>query len=148
VFRISLSTSYSYYTEVLGYLYQQFSSILKFPTLEERKKNGKNFYDYLVTVVLDGTEQMVVCPKNKLIENGVYSGKYQQHTFTKLIACSPNGIIYYIGNSYAGSLNDKNLYDIKENWIHEKLEPYETIVADKGFFGKTKQKKTIKLELI
>lgn len=135
VFRISLSMSYAYFSEVIEYLYNQLSPSITIPTLNERKKNGKIFYDYFVTVVLDGTEQMVVAPKNKFIENGVYSGKYQQHTFTKLIACSSNGKFYFIGNSYAGSLNDKNLYDIKENWIHQKLESYETIAADKGFLG-------------
>jgi hypothetical protein len=53
-----------------------------------------------------------------------------------LIGCAPlNGRIYFVGKSFGGSLSDKNLYDLPDNWIHQKLESFETIIADKGFRG-------------
>ena len=70
------------------------------------------------------------------IEDISFIGKYQQHTLTKLIGVGMNGTIWFVGPSYEGSMNDKNLYDLPENWIHQRLKQHETIGADAGFKGK------------
>lgn len=112
------------------------SPSIRIPSYDERLKESIHFYGYQIAIAIDGSEQEVVNPLDKEIENGVFSGKYLSHTFTLLIGCSPtSGYIYFLGPSYCGSLNDKNLYNIPENWVHSQLREHETIIADKGFRG-------------
>jgi hypothetical protein len=93
------------------------------------------FHNKVIVIVVDGSEQKVQCPKSKLYEQLVYSGKKRQHSFTLLLACSPQGRIYFISKSYPGSYNDVMLFNFPENYFWHELDREEFIAADKGFIG-------------
>ncbi|KAL9646313.1 hypothetical protein ABK040_014466, partial [Willaertia magna] len=100
-----------------------------------REKFIVNFNGASFSVLFDGSEQQISVSKEKNIEQVTYSGKKKLHTFTKLVACSPNGFIYFISSSYAGSKNDQQIYNMEENHIHTSLKAHEFIGANKGFTG-------------
>lgn len=113
-----------------------FDQCLQFPKLRtQREKNNVNFRGQKVSVIVDGTEQEIYLSSNKMIERATYSGKKHKHTFTKLIACSPNGIIYFISQSYNGSKNDLQLAEFPENSFYKFLDLDEWIGADAGYRG-------------
>ncbi len=43
-----------------------------------------------------------------------FSGKKCKHTFTKMIACSPFGHIYFVSRSYVGSKNDQSVFNMPD----------------------------------
>jgi len=90
-----------------------------------------------IVAIVDGTEQQVYSAIDKLNERARYSGKKRLHTFTLLIVCSPQGKIYWISDSYNGSLNDKNLVDLAENreFFQQNFKQHEWIAGDLGFKG-------------
>jgi len=78
-------------------------------------------------------------PNNRFIDHQIqqfhYSGKKAKHTLSLLFACSPKGKIYWISDSYAGSLNDQGIYNIPENQLHKFIAPDNGILCDAGFSG-------------
>jgi len=104
-----------------------------FRNKDERLRMSRDFHGRVVTVVIDGTEQQVQISRSKFIEQACYSGKKNLHTFTLMIAVSPNGRIYYVSPSYTGSKNDLKVYSFTENQIHLHLDQDEYIMADGGY---------------
>ncbi len=88
-----------------------------------------------ITVIGDGTEQQISTALDKFIEQFTYSEKKAKHTFTLLIACSPDGDVYLVSLSYPGSKNDINVYDMEENLIHRHIIKAEWVMFDKGYSG-------------
>jgi len=86
-----------------------------------------------ITVCIDGSEQQIYKPSDSGIEEFHYSGKKAKHTITLLLACSPKGKIYWISNSYPGSMNDQGLFNLTENQFHLFLAPDNGILCDAGF---------------
>ncbi len=54
----------------------------------------------------------------RIFKQATFSRKKKKHTYTVMIAISPEGHIYFISLSYPGSKNDFNIYNIPENHIH------------------------------
>jgi hypothetical protein len=53
------------------------------------------------------------------------------HSLLLLLGCSPHGKIYYISQSFAGSINDQAALNITK--VHTKLSTSEGILCDAGF---------------
>jgi len=51
------------------------------------------------------------------------------------LACSTKGRIYFLSNSYPGSVNDQAAYNQPENQLHLKIPSDEGILCDAGFVG-------------
>ena len=76
---------------------------------------------FSIVMVIDGTEKEVVTSTTKKKTTITYSGKKNYHTFTKLIGVGLNGHIWYVSPSYGEHLNDLNLVDFPEIFIHKKF---------------------------
>jgi len=107
------------------------------PNIVDRAKHTILFQDNIkkrvvpITMCIDGSEQEVCKCSNKSLNEYYYSGKKAMHTLLLLLGCSPHGKIYYISQSFAGSLNDQAALNITK--LHTKLTPSEGIVCDAGF---------------
>lgn len=72
---------------------------------------------------------------DQYIQKSTYSGKKKYNTFTKLIAVTKEGFIWFISKSFPGSLNDINLCNFPSNKIYKSLSKDEKIAGDEGFKG-------------
>ena len=72
---------------------------------------------------------------DEFIEKATFSGKKRYHTFTKLIAVTKEGYIWFISKSFPGANNDINLCNFPSNQIFKCLSKNEKIAADEGFKG-------------
>ncbi len=59
-----------------------------------------------------------------------HSGKKRKHTFTKLIAVSLYGHLYFVSESEVGSMNDISVYNLTGNCLHGNLKDDEWLMAD------------------
>lgn len=109
--------------------------MIVWPNRAIRMNKSIRFRGWDLVVVIDGCEQRVKIPSDKLNERSLYSGKKRTHTFTVMLACAPDGTIYFLSCSYNGSKNDMNIYEMSENQIHRGMMSDEAIVADKGYVG-------------
>lgn len=85
-----------------------------------------------LTIVIDNSEQQIAKFSDKLSEQFHYSSKKKLHTLSKLLACAPNGRIYFLSSSYAGSQSDLQIYYYQENRVHKYLDEEEHVGADGG----------------
>ena len=61
-----------------------------------------------------------------------------------MVASSPKGHIYFVSNSYVGSKNDMNVFQMPENRLDRRLSSNEWLMVDKGYKGDWKlNKRTI-----
>jgi len=111
-------------------------------TIKISNSKHKRLYDIqwcnttrTITICVDGSEQQIYRPSESTVEEFHYSGKKAKHTLSLLLACSPKGKIYWISDSYAGSLNDQGIYNIPENQLHKFIAPDNGILCDAGFSG-------------
>jgi hypothetical protein len=101
-----------------------------------------------MTTIIDGTEQQVLISQNKSIEMSTYSGKKGKHTFSIMIAVTPDVHLCYISNSYVGSKTDLNIYMMPENQVHKFLEHDQWICFEKGYRGVAHQFKNVILPFL
>jgi hypothetical protein len=134
---VSKSTITRNLNSMLDALYLDLLDEVKITPFNERFLNGKYLWRYFVTIIVDGTEQPINESKKSMIKNITYSQKKKQHSFTKLIAVTPQGKIVFLSNSYFGSICDKNLCEFPENHLNKKITNGEWIIGDSGFAGLT-----------
>ncbi len=58
-----------------------------------REKNSVKFQGKKVVCIIDGTEQQILVPSDRLPEEDCYSGKKKLHMFSVMLAVSPLGRI-------------------------------------------------------
>ncbi|KAG2387549.1 hypothetical protein C9374_001143 [Naegleria lovaniensis] len=135
IFEIDRSTVHRNLQKVIDVFFTHYNQELSFKNYQFRAERGVKYNGKLITIILDGTEQQVFTPSNKIKEQSLYSGKKCKHTFTLLIGVSPDGYILFVSLSYNGSNNDLNLIEFPENHIWKYINTDEYIMADKGFKG-------------
>lgn len=143
---VSPSNLYKYNRATMNVLYNYYKDKINFGRVSDRLINGRELCNVIITTVVDGAEQAVLRPINKVIDKLIYSGihsvyctynigKKAKHTFSKMIVCAPTGYIYYVSPSYNGAMNDKSIIDLPENQFYRKLSCCEWIAADLGYKG-------------
>lgn len=80
-------------------------------------------------------EHEINCSSDEYIKKVTFSGKKKYHTFTKLIAVTKEGYIWFVSKSFPGSNNDINLCNFPSNKIFKSLSEDEKIAGDDGFKG-------------
>lgn len=142
-------TIYKYNQVTMNVLFDYYKTKIKLPDLASRMRNGRKLCGAIITAVVDGAEQGVLRPLDKVLDTLIYSGnkkfsklyskrrtgKKAKHTFSVMVVCAPTGFIYYISPSYNGSMNDKSIIDLDENKFHRHLTRFEWIAADLGYKG-------------
>jgi hypothetical protein len=135
LFSCSAATILRVFDDVMAAILKLAEQRIQIPSLQERLTNGVTFYDDIVTVIIDGSEQQVSVSLFREIERGTFSGKKAKHTFTILLAVAPNGKIYYLSPSQPGAKHDFAVISLPENFFWRHLEEFEAIGADKGYVG-------------
>jgi hypothetical protein len=119
--------------QILDKLWTITQSTITIPSLSTRISTSKRVWKYLVVMITDGTEQQIYQSTKKQQANITFSGKKKKHTFTKLLFVSPTGKIWFLSQSYPGSITDINLSEFPENFLNNKLTEDEWIIGDRGF---------------
>ena len=94
----------------------------------------------ICTYIIDGSEQPVRCPKNKIMEGLFYSSKKGWHSINILVRIAFNGVILGLSPSHPGSINDNELLKRDRHWRRKNLRLYEYGIGDGGFKGLTQHK--------
>jgi len=114
-----------------------FKVCVQLPPRQDRLKEMRYFYDNItnthkpIIMCIDGSEQEVQKSEDKSLDEFHYSGKKAKHTLTILLACSPTGKIYYLSQSYPGSINDQTTFNLAQ--LHKKVPHDECMLLDAGF---------------
>ena len=82
-------------------------------------------------VIIDATEFPIEKPANPDLQAATWSSYKNRNTFKILVGCSPNGALTYLSETYGGRVTDKEL--TKRSGLIAKLEPRDSIMADRGF---------------
>jgi hypothetical protein len=91
IFEISQSSLTHYIHTALQILNNHMKAWIRFPSRLKRDKNSVWWRGIRISAIIDGAEQAILKPGQKLLEQLCYSGKKCKHTFTLLIVVSPKG---------------------------------------------------------
>lgn len=104
IFEVDSSTICRIIGKIMEKLYTILHFNINIPLLLNRIESGSRIGNFLVTMVIDGTEQQIYESLDAKKKNITYSGKKHKHTFTKLIGVSLQGRIWFLSQSYTGKL--------------------------------------------
>ncbi len=105
-------------------------------------KTGNEFTipDHLDYILCDVTERQINRNIDYEVQKEFFSGKQKAHTVKNLILSDYNQYVYFLGETYEGSMHDKEIWNqltLKKSAIN--------ILADLGFLGADKQHKNVVL---
>jgi len=105
------------------------------PSRKEREEEASLFAGGLVvTGIVDGTSQEIYSAKQSLLDHERFSTHRNMPCYNRLILVSPKGSIYWISNSYLGSVSDGMITNFEESKrIWKIFEKDEYIMGDAGF---------------
>lgn len=133
-FHISKSTCGVIINKWINYLSKKLSFLCPWPSKKVIMKNMplkfKKKYPSC-RVIIDCTEIYTETPQSLKNKSLMYSHYKSHMTYKALIGISPNGVITFASDLWAGSVSDKQL--TKSCGILELCEPGDAIMADKGF---------------
>ena len=82
-------------------------------------------------VIIDCTEIFVETPSSLEIQALLWNDYKHHCTFKVLICITPNGAVSWISASYGGRASDKHI--VRDSGFLDLLEPYDCVMADRGF---------------
>ena len=83
-----------------------------------------------LTMFIDCSELFAQCPKDHLLQR-LWSSYKHHNTLKFLIGVAPNSMITLVSKAFCGSISDKEI--CLQSGFFDILEPYCSIMADKGF---------------
>jgi hypothetical protein len=138
LFEIDRSNINRYVTATAEVLFNLLAHEIKLPERAERDAASVMLnVELRLSVVVDGTPQAREKPGDRGQNELYFSGKDRSHCFNVLLACSPTGVIYWVGPSSPGSTPDLVLafsVDARTG-LWSKMEADEGVGVDKGFVG-------------
>jgi len=112
--------------------------LIKWPSRNQIKSVLPNCFKRLypnVRTIIDCTELFFDTPSSLDIQACLWSD-YKHHTTVKfLVAITPNGAVSWISPVYGGRTSD--IYIVRNSGFLDILEPYDQVMADRGFKIKT-----------
>lgn len=132
-FHVSKTTCGDIINRWITYLSIKLGFLTPWPSKEQIQQTlpGK-FQKYpRCRVIIDCTEIFTQTPQSLQYKSLMYSNYKSHMTYKSLIGISPNGVITFVSDLWAGSISDKQL--TKACGILDLLEPGDQLMADKGF---------------
>jgi hypothetical protein len=101
--------------------------------ISESKETLRKRLEKLRKVYIDGTEQVIRRPSDKIEQRANYSGKKKDHTSKILLISGPDKRIEAMSGVYVGSTHDFSIF--KEEKVDELLSVRCPVYIDTGFEG-------------
>ena len=117
----------------LPLLAREFEVFVHWPTKNQARSSlPQCFQEYPNTIgIIDCTEGQIEKPSMAKAQAQTYSSYKSKNTWKKLICITPCGTVSFVSKSYGGSASDR--FITEHCGVLDKLNPGDTIKADKGF---------------
>jgi len=135
-FGLSISQASRYFTTWVCFLYHHLKEINWIPTTDQVWATLPPIFKerYPTTyAIIDATEIFIETPTDLHMQSSTWSQYKHHNTFKFLVACTPNGVIFFVSPLYVGSISDVELtkccglLDVLQD------KPGVAIMADRGF---------------
>ena len=132
-FQLSQSTVSNILNAWLPFLSKEFETLIHWPTREQNERAyPKCFQKFPNTIgIIDCTEGAIEKPSLAKAQAQTYSTYKSKNTWKCLICVTPSGTISYVSKTYGGCASDR--YITETCGILDKIQPGDSIMADKGF---------------
>ena len=81
--------------------------------------------------IVDATEIFIQQPSSPVAQQLTFSSYKNHNTFKAIVGITPSGAVSFISDIYGGTISDRELTE--KCGILQKLEPGDSVMADKGF---------------
>lgn len=133
-FSVSTATCSRIINKWIDYLHVHLSFLIYWPTRNQIDNSMPE--DFAVKfpktrVVIDCTELFTQTPQSLADQSLMYSHYKSHMTWKALVGITPNGVVSFVSDLWAGSVSDKQL--VERSNILQLCEEGDAIMADKGF---------------
>ena len=136
LFQSPTQTVCELFHKTLNLLHESFIPYNRLPSASHRKYNSVKFFDKNITMLMDGTEQKVMIPKDEVQKGHFYSSKQKHHSITILLFFSPKKReVYKVAEPRPSGETEKNILRHWCSCFLQMLIKDERILSDKGFEG-------------
>ena len=137
-FRIAESTVSKYFATWIKLCRKELSVLIIWPSKEQIQQSLPSCFkkEYPeVRTIIDCSEIFVETPSSLEVQAVLWSD-YKHHCTAKFLVCiTPNGAVSWVSPCYGGKASDVHV--VRDSGFLEILEPYDKIMADRGFKIKT-----------
>ena len=133
--QISATTIRNIFTTFIQLMFKIFRDMeyVMFPSKELLKRYHPKVFKSMprVRCSVDCTEFRVQTSRNFARQGNTFSAYKHGNTFKCLIAVTPNGGACFVSDLFEGDISDVQIFE--ESGILKHIEPYDVILADRGF---------------